>query len=126
MDETDCSGNLFEAKLYNILHINMMLRLFLKCKSYHCLIIYLLSLNSRLIKIEKEHDIKTRWSPTDQQYISSLTTQECVNAKQTLDMLLVSGRRRWFLLSLKKKYSGSFLSCLVCFQLRVFFYQSVI
>ncbi|CAB4033443.1 Hypothetical predicted protein [Paramuricea clavata] len=63
------------------------------------------SLNSRLIKMEEEHDIKTRWSQTDQQYISSLTAQECVNAKQTLDMLLVSGRRRWFLLSLKKKYA---------------------
>ncbi|KAL9976970.1 hypothetical protein ACROYT_G014319 [Oculina patagonica] len=29
-----------------------------------------------------------------------------VRAKQTLDLILVSGRRRWFLLSLKKKYAG--------------------
>jgi len=37
-----------------------------------------------------------------------LITTEKVKAKPTLDMMLVSGRRRWFLLSLKQKYTGIF------------------
>ena len=64
------------------------------------------SLNSRLTKMEREYQVNKRWSPTDPQYISSLVAHEAVKAKQTKEMLLVSGRRRWFLLSLKRKYSG--------------------
>ena len=73
---------------------------------FQVLVILYFRLNLRLIAMEKEYNIKKRWNMTDQQYISSFITQEAVNAKQTRDMLLVSGRRRWFLLSLKKKYSG--------------------
>ena len=73
---------------------------------FQVLVILYFRLNLRLIEMEKEYNIKKRWNMTDQRYISSLITQEAVNAKQTRDMLLVSGRRRWFLLSLKKKYSG--------------------
>ena len=58
--------------------------------------------------MENQHNIQTRWLPSDVQYQSSLITTEAVKAKQTLDMMLVSGRRRWFLLSLKKKYAGTF------------------
>ncbi|XP_028415627.1 uncharacterized protein LOC114538983 [Dendronephthya gigantea] len=60
------------------------------------------SLNNRLLRMETEHGIQSRWTPTSEQYLSTLRTQEAVNAKQTLDMILISGRRRWFLLSLKK------------------------
>lgn len=56
--------------------------------------------------MEQQNNIQTRWLPSDAQYQSSLITTEAVKAKQTLDMMLVSGRRRWFLLSLKKKYTG--------------------
>ena len=66
------------------------------------------SINERLLKIENQNNIQTRWLPSDVQYQSSLITTEAVKAKQTLDMMLVSGRRRWFLLSLKKKYTGTF------------------
>lgn len=66
----------------------------------------LVSLHERLLKMEKQLKIQTRWSPSDPQYRSSLVTCEAVRAKQTLDLILVSGRRRWFLLSLKKKYTG--------------------
>ena len=66
----------------------------------------LYSLHERLLKVEKQFKIQTRWSPTDPQYRSSLVTYEAVRARQTLDLILVSGRRRWFLLSLKKKYTG--------------------
>ena len=68
----------------------------------------LVSLHERLLKMEKQFKIQTRWSPSDPQYRSSLVTCEAVRAKQTLDLILVSGRRRWFLLSLKKKYTGIF------------------
>lgn len=63
------------------------------------------SINERLLKMEHQNNIQTRWLPSDAQYQSSLITTEAVKAKQTLDMMLVSGRRRWFLLSLKKKYT---------------------
>jgi hypothetical protein len=53
-------------------------------------------LNSRLIKMERQYNVIRRWNPTDQQCISLLIIQEAVNAKQTRDMLLVSGRRRCF------------------------------
>ena len=66
------------------------------------------SINEPLLKMENQHNIQTRWLPSDVQYWSSLITTEAVKAKQTLDMMLVSGRRRWFLLSLKKKYAGTF------------------
>lgn len=66
------------------------------------------SINERLLKMEHQNNIHTRWLPSDAQYQSSLITTEAVKAKQTLDMMLVSGRRRWFLLSLKKKYTGIF------------------
>lgn len=66
----------------------------------------LYSLHERLLKVAKQFKIQTRWSPTDPQYRSLLVTYEAVRAKQTLDLILVSGRRRWFLLSLKKKYPG--------------------
>ena len=66
------------------------------------------SINERLLKMENQNNIQARWLPSDVQYQSSLITSEAVKAKQTLDMMLVSGRRRWFLLSLKKKYAGTF------------------
>ena len=56
--------------------------------------------------MEMQFNIRTRWVPSDQHYQCSWVTYEAVRAKQTLDMILVSGRRRWFLLSLKKKYTG--------------------
>lgn len=59
--------------------------------------------------MEREHQITARWTPSDAQYTSCLVTLEAVQAKQTLDMILVSGRRRWFLLSLKKKYAGMYI-----------------
>ena len=61
----------------------------------------------RLTKMEKEYNVDKRWSPSDPQFISSLVAQEALRAKQTKEMLLVLSRRRWFLLSLKKKYSGT-------------------
>ena len=61
---------------------------------FQVLVILYFWLNLHLIKMEKEYNIKERWNMTDQRYISSLITQEAVNAKQTRDMLLVSGRRR--------------------------------
>lgn len=59
-----------------------------------------------VLKMETQYKIQTRWAPSDPQYRSSLVAYEAVRAKQTLDLILVSGRRRWFLLSLKKKYTG--------------------
>lgn len=64
------------------------------------------SINDRLLKMENQYNIQTGWLPSDAQYQSSLITTDAVKAKQTLDMMLVSGRRRWFLLYLKKKYTG--------------------
>lgn len=78
------------------------LRLFFRC------LIFFGSINERLLKMENQNNIQARWLPSDVQYQSSLITSEAVKAKQTLDMMLVSGRRRWFLLSLKKKYAGTF------------------
>lgn len=61
---------------------------------------------SRFPRMETQFNIRTHWVPSDQQYQSSWVTYEAVRAKQTLDMILVSGWRRWFLLSLKKKYTA--------------------
>lgn len=69
-------------------------------------LVFSLSLHERLLKMETQYKIQTRWAPSDPQYRSSLVAYEAVRAKQTLDLILVSGRRRWFLLSLKKKYTG--------------------
>ena len=69
-------------------------------------IVLLLSLDMCLTKVEKEYNVDERWSPSDPQFISSVVAQEALRAKQTKKMLLVSSRR-WFLLSWKKKYSGT-------------------
>ena len=47
---------------------------------FNVFVILYFRLNLHLIKMEREDNTKKQWNPTDQQYISSLITQEAVNA----------------------------------------------
>jgi len=59
-----------------------------------------------LVKLEKQNGIKSRWKPSDQSFKSALIASEASKATTLLDAVRMSGRRRWFLLSLMKKYAG--------------------
>ena len=89
------SSNSSKKQLYLLMYSNY--------KALNPLFNFFGSINERLLKMENHNNIQTRWLPSNVQYQSSLITTEAVIAKETLDMMLVSGRRRWFFLSLKKQ-----------------------